>query len=301
MPIEDKYKNFSALITSSIDSKIVEEIHFMPSNLENIDTSLYSYVNDELNIHTTTNKGWKKTPVIWMSAERAYQIKHNKDLRDISGSFIMPAITIERTAVVKDPTKKGSFFANVLPVNDAKRGSITFAKQINQDKTQNFANADSARNPAFGAVARQINYPGERKKTVYNITSVPLPVYINLSYAVVLRSEYQQQMNEMINPFITSPGGINYVSLIRNGHLYEALFQQDFTQENNISSLGQDERMYQTKINIDVTGYLIGEGDNQKTPKVVIRENAVEMKMPRERMLTQDEIEKVNSDATYRE
>ena len=59
--------------------------------------------------------------------------------------------------------------------------------------------------------------------------------------------------------------------------------------------------MYQTKINIDVTGYLIGEGDNQKTPKVVIRENAVEMKMPRERILTQDEIEKVNSDATYRE
>tara|TARA_R110000824_G_scaffold45962_6_gene132533 strand:- start:6933 stop:7835 length:903 start_codon:yes stop_codon:yes gene_type:complete len=300
MPSETTDFLLSTVTTSSIETRIVEEIHFMTSDLENIDNSLYSYINDKLNIHTTTNKGWRKTPVIWLSAERAYQIKHNKDLRDISGSFIMPAITIERSSVVKDPTKRGSFYSNIPPVNDEKGGSITFVKQINQDKTQNFAIADSARASTFGTNTNQLNFPGKNKKIVYNIISVPMPVYINLSYVITLRTEYQQQMNELINPFITVPGGINYVSLIRNGHLYEGLIQQDFVQENNASSLGEDERMYQTKINIDVTGYLIGENDNQKTPKIVVRENAVDIKMPRERRLTQDEIEKVNSDAEYR-
>jgi hypothetical protein len=36
-----------------------------------------------LNVFCTTNKGFKKIPFIWVGAERAYQIKHNKDLRDV--------------------------------------------------------------------------------------------------------------------------------------------------------------------------------------------------------------------------
>ena len=54
-----------------------------PSTLEDIDISLYEYVEKHLNIHATTNSGWEKVPVIWSSAERWFQIKHKKLLRQM--------------------------------------------------------------------------------------------------------------------------------------------------------------------------------------------------------------------------
>ena len=45
---------------------------------------------------------------------------------------------------------------------------------------------------------------------------------------------------------------------------------------------------YETDINIEVMGYLIGEGENQEKPKIVKRENAVEFKIGRERTIMGD-------------
>ena len=52
------------------------------SSLENIDTAVYKFVDDSLNIQVFTNKGLTKVPVVWLGTERAYQIKNDKDLRD---------------------------------------------------------------------------------------------------------------------------------------------------------------------------------------------------------------------------
>ena len=56
--------------------------------------------------------------------------------------------------------------------------------------------------------------------------------------------------------------------------------------------MGEDERMYEAEINIRVLAYLVGEGSNQDKPSVVRRENAVEIKIPRERtMLGEDDFD----------
>ena len=60
----------------------LQEIQFMPSTLETIDRALFSFLNEELDLHVNTNKGWSKVPVLWVSAERAFQIKNDKELRD---------------------------------------------------------------------------------------------------------------------------------------------------------------------------------------------------------------------------
>ena len=57
--------------------------------------------------------------------------------------------------------------------------------------------------------------------------------------------------------------------------------------------------MYQTTINIKVLGYLIGQDVNQDQPKIVVRENAVSVKMPRERVVMSDDPEH-DDDAFYR-
>ena len=49
-----------------------------------------------------------------------------------------------------------------------------------------------------------------------------------------------------------------------------------------------EHRKYETKIDIKVLGYIAGEANNSEQPKIVIRENAVEVKIGRERTIVGD-------------
>ena len=80
------------------DGKL-KELIFMPSTIETIDQAFFNWVNDIINPSATTNKGFKKVPVIWISAERAHQIKDDKDMRDSNGVLKLPLLIVNRTAV----------------------------------------------------------------------------------------------------------------------------------------------------------------------------------------------------------
>ena len=74
--------------------------------------------------------------------------------------------------------------------------------------------------------------------------------------------------------------------------------------KNNYSSLNEERKIYGASINIEVKGYLIGEDKNQENPKIVIRENAVEIKFPREKVIMGDIPDFVNTSknkTSYRE
>lgn len=256
-----------------------------PSSLENIDAAIFTWLNETLDIYCNTNKGWQKTPVIWTGAERSFQIKNNKDLRDNNGSFILPVITIERKGLSKELNKKGKYYANMMPANDEKGGSINIVQEVNQDKTSNFANADTKRRTGQSTFNLKDN-----KKIVYITKSIPLPIYIGLTYSVDFRSGYQQQMNEMIQPLIAFPGGVNYFIIVNEGHRYEAFIKADYASDNNIGKLAEESRLFHTTVTIEVLGHVIGKGVNQDQPNVVTRENIVEIKFPKESVWTQKEI-----------
>ena len=65
--------------------------------------------------------------------------------------------------------------------------------------------------------------------------------------------------------------------------------------------MGTDERTYDTKFTFKVLGYIIGEGPNGDRPKVIKRENAVEVKIPRERVILGDIPERNDNKGFYRE
>ena len=92
----------------------------------------------------------------------------------------------------------------------------------------------------------------------------------------------------MISPFVTKTGGVNHFILKKDGHLYEGFIQSDFSQNNNAGSLSEEERKYQTNLDIRVLGYLIGADKNDEQPKIVRRESRVEVKIPRERVIKGD-------------
>lgn len=249
---------------------------FEHSNIESVDAAVYEWVNNTLNLFTNTNKGWRKTPVVWITGERSWQVKNKKELRNSGNNFILPVITIERTNITKDKDKKGKYFGNIFPVNDEKGGSIAVQRVIKQNKTANFANASSLR------TTKQPNFKKENNKIVYETKYIPMPVYVVMTYSIDLKTEYQQQMNDLMQPFLTYTGGINYSVIKHNGHRYEVFIEPEFSSENNINNLQENERLFNSKVTIKVLANLVGFGLNSSKPNVITRENIVEVKIPKE-------------------
>ena len=232
-----------------------EFIKFKASTFESIDTGLYEWVDSNLDLHTKTNKGIYKVPVLWLGSERVYQIKNDVRIRDKVGKLILPLVTVNRASVVKDPNFKGSFQANLFEKNDYRGGAIPASSRINQDKTQNFQNALVQQTSSN---TQQTGKFPENPEIVYDSYNAPIPVYVTINYDITLRTEYQQQMNDLMQPFLTSTGQINSFTFKRDGHTYEAFIQQDFSMKNNTTNIGEEERMFETKVTIKVLGYLVG-------------------------------------------
>lgn len=254
------------------------QVSIEPSTIETIDMAIYDWLNNHMNVHTHSNRGWKKTPVIWINGERAHQIKFDRTLRDVNGNFILPVITIQRDTIVKSLTKKGTFYANVPP-DDFRGGVVTVTKLISQEKSGNYAKNKNNKNFV------QYNVKDKNNKKIYEITKIPLPVYVDVKYTISVSTEYQQQMNEVIQPFMTYSSGINYFKISKDEHIYEAFFEKDSTFKNdgNVTKLENENRLFKTEFSINVLGYLLGAGPNSDKPKIVTSETIVEVKFPRER------------------
>ena len=283
-------------------NNIVYEKLLTPSKLETIDTAFYTYIDEKYNQSTETQESFKKTPVIWVSAERSHQIKNNPDLRDKNGNLKYPIITIARKSVEKDANFKGSFQAHFFSGPGPRRVNVPIARRINQKKTSEFANADARRKfgPNNNVGLGDPNRKRTNKKVVYQTYYAPLPTYVKVIYDVKIVTDYQTQMNDLITPFLTRTGQINAFFINADGHRYETFIQGNFSYDNNTDNLGEEIREFSTSISFNVLGYLMGDGINDEQPKFSVVENFVEVKIPRERVMVGD-INALTKKSFYRE
>lgn len=266
------------------DNPLVQDIKFMPSTIETIDVALYNWINEEVNPYVTTNKGWEKVKIRWVSGERSWQFKADRDIRDSNGRLILPIITIKRRDMRKDPNMKGVAWAHIPNAPDEKGGarSLVVGRVINQKKTSEFANATSQR------LYNKNTFPFNNRKIVYQTKTFSIPVYVTMTYDISFRTEYIQQMNEVVTPFLTTTGQINNFFINNDGHRFEGFIQGDLSDNSNASNLSEEERYYDKTLSVKVLGYLIGKDKNDERPRVSIRENAVEVKIPREHVIMGD-------------
>jgi hypothetical protein len=182
---------------------------------------------------------------------------------------------------------KGVFQGTVFETDDEQGGSLVVSRVINQEKTRAYAKSTAKR------TTQDSSYPIANNKIVYQTISAPMPVNVEINYEIILRTEYQQQMNNLMLPFITNPGTINYIKLENDGHRYEGFIEGQFSSKSNLSDYSNDERKFETSITIRVIGYLVGQENNREKPHFSVRENFVEVKIPKESVIIDpDELEK---------
>lgn len=247
------------------------------SSIENVDFAIYDWLDKQLNLSCDTKDGFKKVPVLWVTPERAYQVKQNKEFRDINGTINPPLMTIERTGILKDVRNNGVFYTN-LPPKDNRQ---IISKRINQKKTSEFANADYKKQYGYVQFAR----PRKNEKVVYEFKSMLLPVYATFTYNINVFTQFQQQMNEILQPFLAKTGSTRYFLIERDGYKYECFIEGDINIKNNIAAMEQEERRYLSTITIKILANLISDGKNQEDSVIKTFENAVELKIPRESLI----------------
>jgi len=245
-----------------------------PSTIENIDFAIYDWLDKELNLFTNTKDGFSKVPVIWVSPERSFQVKKEKEFRDLNGALSFPRITIERTSIEKDQKNAATYYANFPP----KDNRIFVSRKINQKKTSEFANADFKRK--FGEVG--FLTPRKNQKVVYEYRKMFMPVYVNFTYSISIFTQFQQQMNELLQPFITRTGNTRYFLVERDGYKYECFIQPNIDVKNNISSMEEEERRFISNVTLKVLGNLMTQGANEIDSEIKTFENPVEIKLPKD-------------------
>jgi len=244
---------------------------YIPSSLENIDSAVLDWVDNILNISVNTHEGVKKVNVNFAVAERAFLSKRNKDLVDNKYTLKYPVIAIVRGNISKPNKKNGSLQGTAFK-NTSTTLILPVHSELNHDKTSDRANADSKR------FVGTINTPKlKTKRPVYNIYSIPVPSYVEIKYEISCISNFQQQMNEILNPFIKYSSNINGFKLIHNGHGYEVTFDEDINNSSNLDDISDTERVVEYTFGITVKGYIHHGDANDKGPTVIRQETRPEI------------------------
>lgn len=267
-------------------------IFFTPSTIETIDFAFHRWFDKELNIFCDTIDGFRKVPIVWVAGERSAQIKKNPDLRDSESALILPRISLERKDFEKDPSFRNHVVAHLPPNSDYKGNSFASFKIINQPKTSNFSNNQAKRTHTANNVGPgQLNFKTKKQHPiVYTTYYMPQPTYMRIVYEVNIKTEYQQQMNQIMQPILTFAGHVTDFFIEYDNHRFECLFEPNFAQDNNIGNLGEEERKFESKFSIRCLGYLMGGDKNQKYPNFTKRENAVQFSIGRERTVLNPEL-----------
>ena len=132
------------------DNKKENVITFEPSTIETVDMAMFEWLNENMDLHTTTNRGFKKVPVIWVSAERAYQSKRSKEMRDKEGALILAIdypSNVQASQKIPQTIKVLHGLTSLPRFQMLRVAHSTITRQIKQDKTANFANADFKEEP----------------------------------------------------------------------------------------------------------------------------------------------------------
>tara|TARA_R110000744_G_scaffold1305_3_gene4611 strand:- start:365 stop:1249 length:885 start_codon:yes stop_codon:yes gene_type:complete len=269
-----------------LDEKLKADYGLTASTIEDVDRAVYNFINDDLNVFCDTNEGFQKVPVIFASPERAYQIKNDPKLRNERGRTLeYPLISIIRSSITNNPANKGRYGVNIPPYYDfyKKGGSIPIARRVMQSKSREFANATSLKKFGGGKNTTYKTFPFDNQEVVYETLYAPMPTYIEVQYEIKMITDYQQQMNQIVAPFLAQFSTPAVFSIKYESHTYEAFVEPAFSSESNNAGLGTEERQFKTTASIKVLGHIMGADKNQETPVTIVRESAVEVKIGRER------------------
>ena len=151
--------------------------------IEDVDFAIISYIRDILKLQVVENGHMIDVPVMYANGEKWAQVQAKGYMRDRKGKIMTPVLSIRRGSIIERDTLKG------LGVNNNPAGNDYV-----------FRNKHSVEN-RYSRFTTQ--HSPKRKKEYY---LAPVPEFIDVSYELLLWTEYTEQMNSLVEQIIPTNG-----------------------------------------------------------------------------------------------
>ena len=238
-----------------------------PCGVEDLDKAVFELFSEKLPFYYRTKDTQKRMPAIFASGERAVMLKKRRALRDSTGALILPVISVLRTGLEQDPEGYGLTPYNsemvikrkIYKSNDAYKREKNFEDLKNADYTIKEQVKDghfSKRDYYLGE-----RYPSLRKNSqnIYEYYTMPVPRFFKCTYEITFWCQFQTQLNnaiEALMDFYNIPArAFNLTS--EKGYTFTANIDGEITQDNNVDSLTDTERIVRASVNLTSYGYII--------------------------------------------
>lgn len=283
---EESKKRTEERIPSGYEGQNVPtDFYIPPSTIEDIDGALFNLFVTKIPFVVKVNNEPKKVPVIFASGERFAILQHKLPLRSRDGSNVLPMIAIKRTSI--NQTFEGrsrGLGQNTGDLAIRRRLSSEdrrYQQIINKLHIQNQDNVAVPVSSSIGAdylASRRSDVAGslsmssmddELGNNIFEIITVPFPHFIMVTYEVMFWTQYTQDMNSMLEQFITAYDGQGNQFRIDSdkGYWYVAYVSDELTSQDNVDDFTDQERIVKYSFNIEVTGYLVAnQSENQMNP-----------------------------------
>jgi hypothetical protein len=297
-PLTSNPHNISSRLPSGYEGQNVSEFSMPTCGIEDVDRSVYELFNSQIGfVYKTSNQNIAQIPVIFAGAERFAILKSKKAIRDKNGVLILPLITIEKTTL--DQTVDGGLgrgvgqdtgdFVIKTRLDKSDRRYQNIMNKMNLQNQENISTAQHNNERLKTVDGASVGTLGTRRKTggnefnlangevlgnnldgnIFEIITIPFPEFFTITYNITFWSQYQLQMNSMIEQFMASyhAQGRTFRLTTDKGYWFEGFVDGSFEADNNFQEYTEEERIIRYTATMRATGYLVApQKEGQRSP-----------------------------------
>ena len=242
-------------IATGLEGIDIPEDFDMPScGIEDVDRAMFKLFDEDLPFYYELDGDMKRIPCIFAGGERAMILRRKKPLRDRQGALILPLVSVMRTGIDQE-TEKG-----IGPGE----GTLTIRKRLAEEDRayKRLSNQEGLRNQSnIPTAAKSSNFGlGVTGRNVYEVITIPSPRFYKATYEITFWAQYLQQMNDIIEAFISSYNidiARSFKIETNKGYWFVATVDTGLNDSTNFDGYADDERLIKTSITMSVTGYII--------------------------------------------
>lgn len=264
---------------------------FPSCGVEDVDRALFELFDKRLAFEVKVNEQTTKVPVVFAAGERFALTRRQKPIRDKNNALILPLIAIKRQNIgFKTESDAGgvpiSFRQNAdyiirkrLDTTDRDYQNIlnklSIKNQDNVTSRKNFINSDvSPGSGAFpGTKTSRKNGPGlafgsgrlgfaldnNIADNIFEIITIPYPIFIQLNYEVTFWTQYMTQMNQLLESILikTDGQGREFQLVSNKGFKFTAFLMGTMASNDNFENFTATERVIKYSFSIRVPAYIL--------------------------------------------
>lgn len=225
-----------------------DKVRSVGITLYDIDFAVKSFIEQSMRLRIEDNGELISVPTIYANSEKWASIQRNGYLKDKKGKTLVPLITFRRSGV------------NMK--SELRRNKVASTNQLAHYFKQRYN-----KNTPYDKFSSMY---GVQNKTPHEYFVTPIPDYVDVTYDFILWTEYQSQLNFIVEQFVYFTGQ----SFGERNFLKFATNTDSFTMEDN-NTTGQD-RIVRASFQITVHGYLLPKSvAGEVTTKRVISANRI--------------------------